>query len=83
MRAGERTRLEGRLRDLEAKAHPPVDVAALVEEVLMRHDLIPRPPERVRCPSCGQPSDSVEHNSMDHPIAWWCTRCGIELAPDD
>lgn len=82
MRAGERTNWERRLRRLERDSHPPVPIEGAVEEVLMRHGLIPRPPHRVRCPGCGEPSDLIEKNGFGHVVSWYCTRCDMHLAPE-
>lgn len=74
-------RLERRLRRLEKVAHPSVPIEDVVEEVLMRHELIPRPPARLRCPGCGEPSDVVTTNIVGNPVAWECSACGIEMEP--
>jgi len=82
MKPGERTRLERRLRRLEAMAHPSVPIEDVVDEVLMRRDLIPRPPEHLRCPKCGLPNDDTTRNTVGNPVAWHCSLCDIDLAPD-
>lgn len=72
-------RLERRLRKLEAMAHPPAPIEDVVDEVLMRRGLIRRPPEAVRCPGCGEPSDVVIKNAVGTTIGYECTRCSYRL----